>query len=228
MTPHTPAEAEQALRDAITSGDPQRIAAAEADVDRLDNPTPAASLLSSALWYAEQGIPVFQLRQGRKQPLGSCRPCRDTACTGPQVCGHDQCHGLIDATTDPTRIARWWDHRPGANIGLATGHKFDVVDIDGPEGQKARAEHWDETFARVDAEQIAKVLTPRPGGMHIYVQVTGDGNATGIVPGIDYRGRGGYVLAPPSVITAGGKDHPGHYRFVGTPNLARLAASGAA
>lgn len=206
MTPHTPAEAEQALRDAIDSGDPARIAAAEADVDRLDNPTPKAPLLASALWYAEQGIPVFRILPGRKHPFPGS-------------------HGLKDATTDPDEIRNLWGRTPDANIGLATGHRFDVVDIDGPLGQKSRAEHWDTVFATIDANQLAKVLTPRPGGMHIYVPVTGDGNGAGIAPGVDYRGQGGYVLAPPSVITAGGKDHPGHYRFLGTPNLAALGAA---
>lgn len=219
MTPHTPEQAEQALRDAIDSGDPERIAAAEADVDRLDNPTPKAPLATSALWYAEQGIPVFQLRQGRKAPFGRCSSCRES-CAGPQDCGHDQCHGVLDATTDAARLMRWWHRNPDANIGLATGHRFDVVDIDGPEGVKSRVERWDDIFGQVDADCIAKVLTPRPGGMHIYVPPTGDPNGANIVPGVDYRGLGGYVVAPPSVITAGSKDHPGHYRFLGAPAFA--------
>lgn len=206
MQPHTLADAEQALRDAIDQGDPLAIGAAQARVDELENPSPVASLAASALWYAEQGIPVFPLQPGRKQPYAGS-------------------HGLKDATTDADQIRGWWTTNPGANIGLATGHRFDVVDIDGPLGQKSRAAHWDDMFAQIDADQLAKVLTPRPGGMHIYVPTQGDGNSTGIVPGVDYRGRGGYVLAPPSVITAGGKDHPGHYRFLGTPTLTTQAGA---
>ncbi|WP_292605925.1 bifunctional DNA primase/polymerase [Nocardioides sp. REDSEA-S30_B4] len=206
MTPHTPEEAEQALRDAIDSGDPARIAAAEADVERLDNPKPLVPLMSSALWYASHDIPVFRLLAGRKHPFPGS-------------------HGLKDATTDLDQIRAWWSRTPEANIGLATGHKFDVVDIDGPLGQKSRAEHWDSVFATIDASQIAKVLTPRPGGMHIYVPATGDGNGAGIAPGVDYRGQGGYVVAPPSVIPAGSKDHPGRYRFLGTPAFTTLGGA---
>lgn len=209
MTPYTLKDAEQALRAALDTGDTDQITAAEALVDKLERPQPKASLPAAALWYAEQGIPVFRLLPGRKHPFPGS-------------------HGLHDATTDTSQVVEWWTATPEANIGIATGHRFDVVDIDGPLGQKSRAEHWDDIFAQIDADQVAKVLTPRPGGMHIYVPVTGVGNSQGIVTGVDYRGNGGYVVAPPSVIHAGGKDHPGHYRFLGTPDLAALAQAGAA
>jgi hypothetical protein len=193
----------------------------EAEADETKEPP---SLHSAALWYVERGIPVFALRPGRKQPLASCPACRGDQCNHPDECGHDQCHGLLDATTDLERINRWWEALPTANIGLATGVRFDVVDVDGPVGQKSRAEHWDDIFAKVDADSIAKVLTPRPGGMHIYVPVTGDQNGTNIVPSVDYRGKGGYVLAPPSVIAPGANDSPGPYRFLGTPALEEVPA----
>jgi len=45
---------------------------------------------------------------------------------------------------------------------------------------------------------IGKVITPRCGD-HLYVRASGDGNTSGLLPGIDYRGRGGYVVAPPSI-----------------------------
>lgn len=218
MTPLTLTEAETDLKDAYLSGDAERIAAAESLVDKLDVPTGPPSLLGAALWYTEQGIPTFPLRVGGKKPWPGCGPCL-TECAGPEVCGHPTCHGLKDATLDGDKIRWWWEQKPEANIGIATGHTFDVVDIDGPLGQASRVQHWAEVFEAIDQDAVAKVLTPRPGGMHIYVPPTGDGNSTGIVTGVDYRGKGGYVVAPPSVILPGDKDHPGTYRFLGTPAL---------
>lgn len=210
---------------ASASGDLAAIDAASAKIDALDKPKEPPTLLGAALWYASLGIPVFALIPGRKVPFGLCaETCKDIPgerpkCPGPHECGHDQCHGVLDANTDTERLRRWWTAKPNANIGLATGHLFDAVDVDGPTGQKSRAQHWDEIFARIDADCVAKVLTPRPGGMHIYVPATGQGNSSNIVAAVDYRGLGGYVLAPPSVITPGTADNPGTYRFLGTPKL---------
>lgn len=168
------------------------------DAEDAQRPAPA-SLHASALWYAEQGIPVFPLQAGSKVP-------------------HRGTHGVLDATTDSGRINRWWKAHPDSNIGLATGHIFDAVDIDGPAGQKSRMEHWGDIFAKVDADNLGKVLTPRQGGMHIYVPATGEGNKAGLLPGIDYRGNGGYVVAPPSAISEG-NGAPGKYQWLGTPKL---------
>jgi hypothetical protein len=46
-------------------------------------------------------------------------------------------NGLHDATTDPDRLARWWQRWPHANIGLVTGELVDVLDVDGPAGRTA-------------------------------------------------------------------------------------------
>lgn len=182
----------------------------EAEVDRLDQAErrTTATLHQSALWYASVGLRVFPLSPGSKIPYRGSNGC-------------------LDATSNPDVITGWWDHSPDANIGIATGHLVDVVDIDGLPGQKSRARHWDDIFAQVDADAIAKILTPRPGGMHLYVPATGDGNKAGILPGIDYRGRGGYVVAPPSVITPT-HGTPGTYRFLGTPRLTHHAQKEAA
>lgn len=210
MTPYTLDDADRDLRAALDAGNTPEIDRLSRIVDNLTrSPDTPPSLAASALWYAEQGLHVFPLHPGRKIPQRGSAGCKD-------------------ATADPDQVRAWWTADPAANIGLATGHLIDAVDIDGPTGQKSRAEHWDTLFATIDADSIAKILTPRPGGMHLYVPAQGDGNSAGIVPGVDYRGLGGYVVAPPSIIHPGGKDTPGVYRFLGTPNLARLAALKAA
>src|SRR4029453_2642923 len=55
-----------------------------------------------------------------KHPLGSLVP-----------------HGVTDATCNRARILAWWTRHPQANIGLACGHAFDVLDVDGPAGAHA-------------------------------------------------------------------------------------------
>lgn len=190
MTPYDDTDLERDLRAALDVGDPERIGHLAREVDQREEAAASVPLVAAALWYAEHGLPVFPLQPGTKIPMKGSRGCKD-------------------ATTDAAQIRAWWEVNLEANIGLATGHVVDVVDVDGPAGQKSRAELWDSTFARIDADAIAKVLTPRAGGMHLYVPATGDGNSAGLAPGVDYRGRGGYVVAPPS------RTEVGAYRFLG-------------
>jgi hypothetical protein len=133
------------------------------------------ALHPAALWYAEQGVPVFPCRPGEKVPATKS--------------------GVKDATTDRAQVDTWWSRMPTANIGLATGFIFDVLDIDDWAGVNSDVEE-------VIEEGFGFVATPR-GGTHIYLRASGDGNATNVVPGVDFRGRGGYVLAPPSVLPNG-------------------------
>lgn len=153
----------------------------------------ALNLIGSALWYAEAGIPVFPCRPGEKRPATR--------------------HGLNDATTDADQIRAWWTRTPNANIGLATGHRFDVVDVDGPAGHQTLARLA--ISGEIDAAALGKVSTPRDGGMHIYLPPSGSGNAAGLGDGMDYRGNGGYVVAPPSIITTGA--NPGEYAWTAEP-----------
>lgn len=147
---------------------------------RLNSP---GALLASALWYAGSGLAVFPCRPGGKAPL-----------TG---------HGFKDATTDLEQVRAWWTATPDANIGLPTGARFDVFDVDGPEGMLALGEYIDSgNFPVV----LAKVLTPR--GRHFYVPAAGQGNRAGILHQVDYRGSGGYVIAPPS------RTADGRYRWI--------------
>lgn len=165
----------QAFVEAIQRGDEPEIIRLE---KILAQPT-LPRLGPSALWYAKQGWAVFPLAPNGKQPLLSKR---------------DGGNGLHDATTDLDQIRAWWQRYPEANIGLPTGHLFDVIDIDGPTGIESM--HALEPGALPDIH--GKVGTPR--GFHLYVKNTGDGNRAGVRPGIDYRGQGGYVVGPPSQI----------------------------
>lgn len=157
----------------------------EQTLDALDRPRSPATLLGAALWYAEQGLPVFPCQPGRKIPYARTK-------------------GVLDATTDPARIRQWWAAAPASNVAVATGHLVDVVDFDGALAHVAWARLLGDRADLVPGAQLlATVSTPRAGGMHAYIATRGHGNRAAMVPGVDYRGLGGYVLAPPSVTEAG-------------------------
>lgn len=138
-----------------------------------------SSLLGAALWYASKGHSVFPCREGDKRPATT--------------------HGFKEASTDPEQIRAWWATNPNYNVGLPTGLAFDVIDVDMP-GWAVVDEATIDDLCPGDWVGVAS--TPR-GGCHIYLPCTGLGNQVGMLPGIDYRGLGGYVLAAPSVTAAG-------------------------
>ncbi|MGI8936894.1 MAG: bifunctional DNA primase/polymerase [Iamia sp.] len=139
----------------------------------------SGDLIGWALGYAGLGWPVLPLRPRAKVP------------TTP--------HGLRDATTDPDVLRGWWERWPAAGIGLTTGHAFDVLDIDGG------VDVWDrfEGAAPHDEWDVTGPIVLTARGIHIYVAATGRGNRAGLLPSVDWRGRGGYVVAPPSVHPSG-------------------------
>jgi hypothetical protein len=173
---------EQDYIDAINRGDDQAAARYgqqldaldQADRDRLEAP---GALAAAALWYAAQGITVFPCQPRGKQPATR--------------------NGFKDATTNTTLIAAWWADQPACNIGLPTGHQFDVVDVDGHDGINSIYFGDDPLYESLNI--LGKAFTTRDGGVHLYVPPTGLGNKAALYPGVDYRGQGGYVIAPPSV-----------------------------
>lgn len=139
--------------------------------------TPGA-LRDAALWYAsELSWPVFPCVPGGKRPATR--------------------HGFRDATTDPDQIRKWWAEDPKRNIGLPTGSEFDVIDVDGPEGLLAFGPFLDSEQFNI----LALALTPR--GRHYLVPPAGERNKTNLLPQVDYRGEGGYIVAPPSLTPSG-------------------------
>lgn len=196
MKPATPVDLEQQIRHAMAAGDWFEAERLGSHLDRQPQPEP--QLLPAALWYAAQGLRVFPLQPGLKVPMPGSRGCHD-------------------ATSDPAQLTAWWTRWPTANLAIATGHLVDVIDIDGPVGVLS--------WARCDdlPTSIGVVSTPRPGGTHLYIPATGQGNRAGILPGVDYRGLGGYVLAPPSTLPpAPDRSYHGAYSWRRPPMLQSL------
>jgi hypothetical protein len=102
------------------------------------------------------------------------------------------------ATED--EVATWWENFPYANVGLVTGSVsgFCVVDADGSIGV--------ESLRTYIPEGTVQCSTPS-GGCHYYFSCPNDSiaNAARFLPSVDFRGNGGYVVAPPSVGSNGNK-----------------------
>jgi Bifunctional DNA primase/polymerase, N-terminal len=111
--------------------------------------------------------------------------------------------GLEQATTDPTVIDAWWSAHPAANVGVRTGSRSGLVvlDVDGEAG----AASLRSLVARHGRFAAVWVRTGS-GGWHAYFSRPEHEvrNSTGrLGPGLDVRGDGGYVVAPPSLHASG-------------------------
>jgi hypothetical protein len=156
-----------------------------------------SALLEAALGYAARGIPVYPVHWPRPTPGGAGLACscpRGPSCDRPAK--HPLVrHGLHDATCDPAQLQRWWSRWPAANLGLAAGVVFDALDIDGPAGLAALRKLTGAVGLRLPGPLVAT----GGGGWHAWFRPTGFGNRPPRgLPHVDWRGRGGAVLAPPS------------------------------
>lgn len=141
-------------------------------------------LADAARTFAAAGVPVFPCAPGGKRPL-----IRDG-------------QGFRDATTDLALVETWWSRAPEANIGIPTGAVSGVVvvdvDVHGPVNGY-------EQFARADRAGLVdgwEVLARSPsGGMHAYYPALPGAEQRSWQAGragVDLRGDGGYIIAPPS------------------------------
>ena len=140
--------------------------------------------------------------------------CRDPDCgqVGKHPLGSLVPHGVKEATTNRARVLAWWTRHPQANIGLATGHRFDVLDVDGPTGAQAIR---DLRRPSMPWQSSGPLVRTGGGGWHYYLAPTGLGNVRPRdLEQVDWRGRGGYVVAPPSRHASG---HP--YQWVAGRDL---------
>lgn len=142
--------------------------------------------LSAALHFAQDlGWAVFPVSEKTKKPYTP--------------------HGCKDAKKDPQAIKAWWKRHPNASIGIATGSPSHllVIDLDidenkGLDGMRELRE-WERDHRELP--ETVSAITGR-GGSHLYFKYDGSekyGNRAGILDGIDVRGDGGYVIAPPSL-----------------------------
>ncbi len=141
----------------------------------------ADHLSSAAMRHAREGRLVLPLKPRGKVPITA--------------------HGVRDATTDTGTIVWWWRAHPAANVGIATGATSGIVvlDVDGPAGEASLGKLPN------PLPDTLVVLTRR--GAHFWFAHPGGkvANSAGkLGPGLDVRGDGGYVVAPPSRYGEGG------------------------
>lgn len=129
--------------------------------------------LEVALGLAADGWNVFALAGGKVPFAGS--------------------HGYLDASTDPEVVGAAMA-RPGAVPAIAIPEGRVVVDVDPRNGGTCEA-------VGLDAAD-ADVRTPG-GGWHFYFESDGLRLRNGVLPGIDLKAKGSYVVAPGAVLPDG-------------------------
>jgi hypothetical protein len=113
--------------------------------------------------------------------------------------------GFKAATRDPDRIKTYWSQNPRANVATATGAISQIVvidlDVDVEEGVDGRDVMAQLEHQHGDLPATLMAVTPRKG-VHLYFRHPGKvvRNAVGVLPGLDVRGDGGYVLLPDSSV----------------------------
>jgi hypothetical protein len=145
----------------------------------------------AAARYARAGWPVF--------PVAADRPGCDRGpgcrCKAPLTP-----HGLNDAETDPRTVTRFWVRHPDANVAIATGAPGPtVLDVDVAHGKPGNRSLNEAIRAELVPSPMAAIRTPS-GGSHLYYQGDAQGNGSMPRKGLDLRGKGGYVVAPPSLV----------------------------
>lgn len=147
-----------------------------------------SELLNAALEYAAAGFRIFPLKERDKKPLPGT-------------------HGCTDGKSDASAVKEWWANYPRANIGICTGKAANgkylaVIDLDIDE---VKNKHGDEELLRYCSEndvQFPDTLTAITGrgGRHLFYYTDEEiRNTTDLLPGIDVRGEGGYIVAAPSI-----------------------------
>ncbi len=160
------------------------------------------SYLSWAQHYIQCGIPVF--------PVHGITPEGHCTCNKP-TCSHPGKHpavnnGFKSATTDLNQINQWWQNQPQANIGIPTGDfsGLYVVDID----KKHNGIENYEAFQAQNQDSLPPATLQSAtggGGFHLIYGAPSSGVAVksttnmGGLKGVDFRGDGGYIVAPPSL-----------------------------
>lgn len=145
----------------------------------------SSKLEEAALNYLKRGWSVIPLRPQAKHPCIRWLEFRHRRASEEEV-------------------RAWFHHWPNANVAIVTGtvSGLVVLDIDPKHGGQESLSQLERTH--ISLPRTIEVETGG-GGRHLYFSHPGGiiHNKVGLLPGIDLRADGGYIIAPPSVHISG-------------------------
>lgn len=139
------------------------------------------SALEQAIFHAKQGRKVFRLKANSKKPAES--------------------NWQQKASSDEDAVKTMFHKHPECNYGILTGpgNNLVVLDIDeknGVSGSHSIKGH----IGDLDLDTYS-VATPTGGRHYYYVSLDPSlKNRAAVLPGVDFRGTGGYIVGPGSRI----------------------------
>ena len=171
------------------------------------DPRPVGGCMAAALDYAARGwkvFPVWWIENSR------CA-CGEADCKSPgkHPIGRLAPKGRNSATTDPETIRIWWEQYPHANVAIATGPESGLVVVDVDPRNGGNESH--KKMEHLGNFPITPIAHTGGDGEHILLKHPGNGQKIkskeklGGFEGIDQKGDGGYVVAPPSNHISGSK-----------------------
>ena len=143
-----------------------------------------SELGKAAVWYCEHGFGIIPILPRGKRPLTA--------------------NGLNDWFNNPEDARKLWTQRPDLNIAIVCGSASDnlvVLDFDEDDAKDVHGfdtlSEWEDESGELPA--TATAITGR-GGMHyLYRAEKPYHPSVNVDLGVDVRGEGSYIVAPPSV-----------------------------
>lgn len=152
--------------------------------------------MSEMLSLASRGHPVVPVYQPGEE--GGCSCSRGRECPSPAKHPRTK-RGVDDATADLATVREWEERWPMANVGIRTGGRRVVLDIDPRNG-------GDDTLAWLERDgkvPPAPTVATGGGGKHFWLKAPAGTPGVTLGPGVDLKGEGGFVVAPDSIHASG-------------------------